>query len=121
MNVDEYFSDYSESRRLFDRLLDLTDGLTPITFRVTTSQIALHHTKPFAWVWVPEKHVHRRAAPLVLSIAFPQRDPSPRWKQIVEPARGRFMHHLEIHSLTDLDDEVRVWLHTAWTNAGNFP
>jgi hypothetical protein len=39
---------------------------------------------------------------------------SPRWKEIVEPAPGRFTHHLELHSTADVDDEVQSWLQEAW-------
>jgi hypothetical protein len=53
----------------------------------------------------------------VLSLAFSQRDTSPRWKQIVEPAPGRFMHHLEIYAQSDIDNEVRGWIRTAWEAA----
>jgi hypothetical protein len=50
----------------------------------------------------------------VLTLALRRRDPSPRWKEIVEPARGRFTHHLELHSVDDIDQEVRGWLSDAW-------
>lgn len=41
------------------------------------------------------------------------RIPSPRFKQLVHPAPSIWMHHLEIHSLDELDDEVRAWLREA--------
>jgi hypothetical protein len=40
-----------------------------------------------------------------------------RWKEIVEPTPGRFMHHLELHVETDIDDEVRRWLVEGWSAA----
>jgi hypothetical protein len=52
-----------------------------------------------------------------LKLAFNHRDSSPRWKEIVEPAPGRFTHHLELHSTADVDDEVRSWLQEAWESA----
>lgn len=57
-------------------------------------------------------------SPLVLTLALRRRDPSRRWKQIVEPANGRYTHHLELQSAHDIDDEVRAWLHEAWSQAG---
>jgi hypothetical protein len=30
---------------------------------------------------------------------------------------GRFMHHLEIRRVRDIDAEVRAWLRTAWDDA----
>jgi len=89
-----------------------------VEIRVTKSQIALYRGRPFAWVWIPEKHLKRKAAPLVLSIVFPERDPSPRWKEIVEPSKGKFMHHLEIFSPQDIDGQAMLWLGRAWTDAG---
>lgn len=58
---------------------------------------------------------HRgKHAPLVLTVVFRRRDASPRWKEIVEPAAGRFTHHLESHSGAEIDDEVRSWLQEVW-------
>jgi hypothetical protein len=42
-----------------------------------------------------------------------RRDGSPRWKQVVEPAPGRFMHHLELCTGVELDGEVLGWLREA--------
>ena len=116
--VTAFFVDFPESRRLFDRLMKQVPESTPFDLRVMKSQIAFHHIRPFAWVWIPEKHLKRKAAPLVLSVVFPERDLSPRWKEIVEPSKGKFMHHLEIHSPQDIDEQVLNWLLRAWTDAG---
>jgi hypothetical protein len=67
---------------------------------------------------MPGKYLHREAAPLVLSIALRRRDTSPRWKQVVEPYPGRFMHHLELYSVEQLDEEVQALLVEAWDLAG---
>lgn len=55
---------------------------------------------------------------LVLTLSFAKRDDSPRWKQIVEPAPGRFTHHLELYDAAEIDGEVRRWLREAWEAAG---
>jgi hypothetical protein len=85
--------------------------------QVTKSQVAFRRRKAFAWAWRPEQYLRRRAAPLVLSVALRRRDASARWKQIVEPARGRFMHHLELYTLADVDEAVRGWVSEAWEQA----
>jgi hypothetical protein len=118
LTVEEFFEGYAGSRRLFEAVDKTLRGIGPADIRVTKSQIAFRRKKAFAWAWVPEKSLHRRAAPLVLSMAFRKRDPSPRWKQIVEPAPGRFMHHLELWSIEAIDDEVGAWLRAAWEAAG---
>ncbi len=66
---------------------------------------------------MPGKYLDRKTVPLVLSIAFSRRDVSPCWKEILEPYPGRFMHHLEINSIGELDKEVDDWLAEAWKRA----
>ena len=93
-------------------------ALGSLELRVTKSQVAFRRRRAFAWAWMPGKILRGRTAPLVLSLALPERDPSPRWKQVVEPAPGRFMHHLELYTPADLDEQVAVWLRRAWEAAG---
>jgi isopentenyl diphosphate isomerase/L-lactate dehydrogenase-like FMN-dependent dehydrogenase len=116
-SIDAFFAGYAESRPIFDALLRLMNEIGLAEMRVTKSQIALRRIKAFAWIWVPGKHLRGKIAPLVLTVNFPAPDPSPRWKEIVEPARGRFMHHLELYSTQDLDAEVTAWLRKAWLAA----
>jgi hypothetical protein len=71
-----------------------------------------------AWAWAPGQYLTGNTAPLVVTFDFPSRDPSPRWKEIVETGPSRFTHHLELRSKNDLDDEVRDWLRKAWDAAG---
>jgi hypothetical protein len=117
ITLDEFFKGEDESRCLFDALLSLVKDIGSAEYRVTKSQIAFRNNKAFAWVWMPCKYLHGKVAPLVLTFSFRTRDPSPRWKEIVEPTPGRFTHHLELHSVNDLDDEVNEWLRYAWKMA----
>jgi hypothetical protein len=118
MTLDEYFEGYEESKRLFEAIFSVIQSIGPSGLRVTKSQVALCRTKAFAWAWIPEKYLHRNSAPLVLTLGFRHKDPSPRWKEIVEPKPGRFTHHLEIYSTDDIDEQVRGWLQEAWIDAG---
>lgn len=116
--VNEFFRDQPQARPIFDALLSLVAEFGPVELAVTKSQIAFRRARPFAWAWCPGQYLRgRRVAPLVLTLSLTQRDPSPRWKQIVEPARGRFIHHLELYAAADLDGEVRAWLRAAWERA----
>ena len=117
MTLDEYFDGYEESRQLFEVLYAEIRSFGSTDLRVTKSQIAFHHGKAFAWVWIPDKYLHRKSAPLVLTLGFRYKDTSPRWKEIVEPRPGRFTHHLELYSAQDIDDQVRDWLRQAWMEA----
>jgi len=117
MTLDEFFSGREESRSIFDVLRAAIDALGPAEVRVTKSQVAFRRNKAFAWAWVPGMYLRGRHAPLVLALSFAQRSDGPRWKQIVEPAPGRFMHHLELYSESEVDTEVRHWLQEAWEAA----
>jgi len=119
ISLDEFFKGQPASRRIFIALVALIKAIGPAGISVSKSQIAFRREKPFAWTWMPGQYLKgRQMAPLVLSLSFPQADPSPRWKEVVEPARGRFMHHLELYTTDDLDEQVQVWLRTAWEIAG---
>ena len=91
--------------------------LGPVELRVGKSQISFRRRGAFAWAWVPDRYLRGGHAPLVLSVAFRRRDASPRWKEVVEPAPGRFMHHLELRDVAEIDSEVRQWLVEAYTEA----
>ena len=118
MTLDEFFAGQEDSRRIFDALRSAVDALGPALLRITKSQIAFRRRRAFAWAWMPGKYLRGKHAPLVLTLSFRHQDLSPRWKEIVEPAPGRFTHHLELRSTVDIDDEVRSWLQQAWVEAG---
>lgn len=107
------------SRAIFDVARQRIDALNGVEMRVTKSQVAWRRRTAFAWAWIPEQYLtgHSHLAPLVLSVALPRQDGSPRWKQIVEPRPGHFIHHLELRSAAELDDEVLAWLAEAWDSA----
>jgi hypothetical protein len=67
---------------------------------------------------VPEQYLKRKLAPVVLSISARRRLRSKRFKEVVETARNRFMHHLELTSAKQIDAQVVRWLTMAWTDAG---
>jgi len=118
MTLDEFFAGYEASRSIFEVLREAIDELGPSEMRVAKSQVAFYRRKAFAWAWMPDRHLHGKHAPLVLTLGFRYRDSSPRWKEIVEPYPGRFTHHLELYSAADIDDEVIAWLRAAWKVAG---
>jgi hypothetical protein len=115
--LDRYFAGQPRSRELFDRLLQKAESLGPFTLRVTKSQIAFRRRIAFAWAWIPGLYLRGNLAPLVLTVGLRRRDASPRWKEVVQPARGRFTHHLELNSQAEIDAEVQSWLREAWAAA----
>ena len=119
LTIDEFFAGHEDSRKLFEALSREVNRLGEVTVRFSKSQAAFRRRKNLAVAWIPGQYLKvRPTAPLVLTISFPVRDPSPRWKEITETGRGRFTHHLELYRVSEIDDEVRDWLHAAWEQAG---
>lgn len=114
MSQAAFFEGHPESRRLFDVLAQHVARIGPATVKVSKSQIAFLRARNFALAWMPGQYLHHHAAPLVLTILMPSRIPSKRWKEVVEPAPGRFTHHLELWTVQDLDAQVDGWLRLAW-------
>lgn len=119
MTVDEFFAGFEDGKEIFSVLRKELENLGETSLRISKSQIAFRRKKAFAWVWTPRRHLkgNRKIAPLVLSLVFARRDPSQRWKEVVEPYPGRFMHHLELWSVDDVDSQVRDWLIQTWERA----
>lgn len=118
ITLDEYFADREpDARPLFEAVRAAIEPIGPVQIRATKSQVAFRRRIGFAWVWIPGQYLRSETAPLVLTIDLHRRDPSPRWKQIVEPYPGRFTHHLELFSAAQIDDEVLGWLREAWEQA----
>lgn len=119
MALEEFFAGQEEPRELFAALQRAMAEIGPADLRVSKSQVAFRRHRAFAWAWMPGTYLRGKHAPLVLTLALRRRDPSPRWKEVVEPAPGRFTHHLELRSAADVDDEVRAWLREAWEGAAS--
>ncbi len=117
MTLDEFFAGHEESRRIFEAVANAVAAIGPADVRVTKSQVAFRRRTGFAFAWMPDMYLGRGDVPLVLTIGLRRRDDSPRWKQVVEPAPGRFTHHLELRSPADVDDAVSRWLQEAWEAA----
>jgi len=114
----EHFAPFPDARPLFDAVRVAIGRIGHASLRVGRSQVSFRRSVAFAWVWVPGRYLRGAAAPLVLSVALPVRDGSLRWKQVLEPAPGRWMHHLELRSVAEIDEEVAAWLRRAWEAAG---
>lgn len=66
---------------------------------------------------MPGTYLKQPSAPLVLTLSFVEKSISPRWKEIVRVSANRFIHHLELHRVKDIDSQVKGWLHAAWEAA----
>lgn len=81
--------------------------------RVTRTQLAFRRGRAFAWLWRPRRWLGSRGAEIVLSIALPRHDRSPRWKEVSHPTSRSWMHHIELASVEQFDEEVAAWLREA--------
>jgi len=86
--------------------------------RTTKSQIAFRRKRGFAYLWLPGQYLQQPGAEVVLSIALGREVRSGRFKEVVQPAKRRWMHHLEVHGPDEIDDEVVQWLAEAFERAG---
>jgi hypothetical protein len=117
ISIDEFFADAHLSRKIFKKVEKMTDSLEGVSRRASRSQIVFRRRPDFAWAWIPGRYLKGKTAPLVLSVSLPDRDKSSRWKEIVQPSAGRFLHHLELHKPSDVDQTVKQWLYDAWEAA----
>ncbi|MGY4858807.1 DUF5655 domain-containing protein [Cryobacterium sp. AP23] len=117
--LEQYFEGSDPlARTLFDTVCAAVLSIGEAEVRVTKSQVAFRRDRSFAWTWLPGHYLSGAVAPLVLTIDLDRFDTSPRWKEVAEPTLNHFMHHLELRSVHDLDDEVVDCLREAWTKAG---
>ncbi len=98
-----------------ERVESIIAAIGPASIQTTRSQIAFKRRRGFAYLWPPV--FGGRGVEIVLSIALDRAIESPRWKQIAHPAPNVWMHHLEVRSLDELDDEVALWLREAFEDA----
>jgi Domain of unknown function (DUF5655) len=115
---EEFFADSDEALAVYRRVEELVARAgVPFTVRTSKSQVTFRRRRGFAYVWMPGRYLKNPAADVVLSIALDRHITSERFKEVVHPAASVWMHHLEVHTPDDLDDEVGRWLHDAADSA----
>jgi hypothetical protein len=114
----DFFAGDEVAEQLYAAVARVVEPFGQVTVAPMKSQIALRRGhRTFAALWRPSQYVAGRRAPLVLTVFLPQRDPSPRWKEVVQPGPRHFTHHLEILRAEDVDAQVERWLRAAWEAA----
>src|SRR5687768_328426 len=99
MTVDEFFAASPLGRSVFKRVQTILGGPDQIGVRVSKSQLAFRRRRAIAYLWKPGQYLASPAAEVVLSIPLRRRIDSSRFKEVVQPAKGTWMHHLEIRRL----------------------
>ena len=115
--VERFFDGAPDAQELYRAAERMAAELGPHEIRVSKSQISFRRRRGYAYLWRPGVYV-KSTVPLVLSLALPRNLDSPRFKQVVHPAPGIWMHHLELTESTQLDAEVRRWMLEAYDAAG---
>ena len=112
-----FFAGHPDGLVIFDGVRDAIAELGATSMRVTKSQIAFRRRKGFAYVWRPAQYL-KTSVPAVLSIARGRHVSSDRFKSVVHPSPGVWMHHIELRGPQEVDQEVREWLREAFDRAG---
>ena len=115
--VEDFFAGHPDGRAVAAAVASAVDALGHAEVRVSRSQVAFRRRTGFAYLWRPGQYLSSEV-PAVLSIALPRELASDRWKEVVHPATGTWMHHLELRGPREVDDEVREWLAEAYAAAG---
>lgn len=115
---DEFFVGHPEALAAYVKVRALVDRFGFCDVRTSKSQVALRRRHGFAYLWMPGRYLAKPAAEVVLTIALDHELDSPRFKQVAHPSPTHWMHHLEIHDLEEIDDEVEEWLREAFDLAG---
>jgi hypothetical protein len=115
--AEDFFADHLDGRAVAAAVASVVDGLGPHEVRVSRSQVAFRRRRGFAYLWRPGQYV-RSDVPAVLSVALPREATHPRWKEVAHPSPHVWMHHLELRSPAEVDDEVWAWLAEAYDAAG---
>jgi len=115
--VDRFFEGSATAYGIYRAAERMASGVGPLEVRVSKSQVSFRRRRGFAFLWRPGTYV-KSTVPVVLSLALPYEAPSPRFKQIVHPSPGIWMHHLELRDSGQLDAEVEHWMREAYEAAG---
>jgi hypothetical protein len=114
---EDLFDGFPRGLAICHAVQDAVSAIGEASMRVMTSQVAFRRRRGFAYVWRPGQYV-TSDVPAVLSIALPREVSSDRFKEVVHPSANVWMHHLELHEASELDDQVLGWLAEAYANAG---
>ena len=112
----DLFAGHPAGLAIHERVASVVDALGAVESRTSRSQVAFRHGRGFASVWRPGQYVDSDV-PAVLSIALPREVAAARFKEVVHPSPSVWMHHLELHDVSQVDDEMRDWLREAWEHA----
>ena len=113
---EDLFEGFPEALAICRAAQDAVSTVGEASMAVTKSQVAFRRRRGFAYVWRPGQYVDSDV-PAVLSIALPRKVTSTRFKEVAHSSTNMWMHHIELHEASELDDQVLEWLAEAYASA----
>lgn len=116
LGPEDLFRGFPDGLAICHRVQQAVSTIGAASVAVTKSQLAFRRRRGFAYVWRPGQYVDSDV-PAVLSIALSHEVTSDRFKSVVHPSMNVWMHHIELHDISQVDDEVCGWLADAYASA----
>lgn len=113
---EDLFDGFPEGLAICNAAQEAVSTVGEASMTVTKSQVTFRRRRGFAYVWRPGQYV-ASDVPAVLSIALPREVTSARFKEVAHPSANVWMHHIELHEASELDDQVLGWLTEAYASA----
>ena len=122
MNADAlfFFTDHLDALPLYERLEALILGEIPdLKITVSKTQISFSNKRSFAFVsFNPCRRAKERPAVwMTVSFGLGYRKETERVDVATEPYPGRWTHHVTVGSPEEIDEELKGWIHTAYSFA----
>ncbi len=108
--AEEFFADSPEGMEIYSAVHALLTALGPVEVSVSGSHVGFRQNLGFAYLWRPGRWLRRPVAEVVLSFTLDHALTAPRIKEVVHPCRSLWIHHVELHSAADVDEDVAGWL-----------
>ncbi len=115
----DYFSSAPGTYPLFVAIANLIIAqFNEVTVKIQKTQIAFSSKHNFAFVWLPPVKVKNRPAVyVVFSFGGETEVKHSRIVEAREVQPNRWIHHVLVSSIQDVDEEMREWLKIAYQSA----
>lgn len=112
----QLFANAPESLTLYLSFREMMARIFPdAVIRTAKAQITFKARYGFAFVSLPRRKCDQGG--IVVTFGLPEKVESPRIWQVAEPYPNRWTHHVIVMSEDDIDDELKEWIHAAYSFA----
>lgn len=110
------FADAQESLPLYLAFREMMMQWFPdVEIKAAKTQITFKARYGFAFVSLPRRKRDRGG--VMVSFGLPERVESPRIWQVSEPYPNRWTHHAVVTCREEIDEELKGWIHAAYSFA----